>query len=54
VRGIVEARLHVASLEARRHSRKEPYFADRDGLRVQLQDARYNGGGGPLGDRIAK
>ena len=30
---------------------KELYFADRDGLRVQLQDARYNGGNGPLGDR---
>lgn len=31
--------------------RKELYLADRDGLKVQLQDTRYIGGGGPLGDR---
>jgi len=34
-----------------RDDTKELYLADRDGLRVQLQDARYNGGVGPLGDR---
>jgi catechol 2,3-dioxygenase-like lactoylglutathione lyase family enzyme len=28
---------------------KELYFTDPDGLRVQLQDARYIGGVGPLG-----
>jgi catechol 2,3-dioxygenase-like lactoylglutathione lyase family enzyme len=30
---------------------KELYFTDPDGLRVQLQDVRYRGGVGPLGDR---
>jgi catechol 2,3-dioxygenase-like lactoylglutathione lyase family enzyme len=34
-----------------RDDTKELYLADRDGLRVQLQDVRYNGGVGPLGDR---
>jgi catechol 2,3-dioxygenase-like lactoylglutathione lyase family enzyme len=30
---------------------KELYFTDPNGLRMQLQDVRYTGGGGPLGDR---
>ena len=30
---------------------KELYFTDPDGIRVQLQDVRYRGGVGPLGDR---
>jgi glyoxylase I family protein len=30
---------------------KELYFTDPDGIRVQLQDARYIGGTGALGDR---
>jgi catechol 2,3-dioxygenase-like lactoylglutathione lyase family enzyme len=30
---------------------KELYFTDPDGLRVQLQDVRYKGGTGPLGDK---
>lgn len=30
---------------------KELYFTDADGVRVQLQDVRYRGGIGPLGDR---
>jgi catechol 2,3-dioxygenase-like lactoylglutathione lyase family enzyme len=30
---------------------KELYFTDPDGIRVQLQDVRYKGGTGPLGDR---
>lgn len=30
---------------------KELYFTDSDNVRVQLQDARYRGGIGPLGDR---
>ena len=29
---------------------KELYFTDPDGIRVQLQDVRYRGGVGPLGD----
>ena len=33
---------------------KELYFTDADGIRVQLQDARYIGGIGPLGDRAPK
>ena len=31
--------------------RKELYFHDPDGIRIQLQDVRYRGGVGPLGDR---
>ena len=31
---------------------KELYFTDPDGIRVQLQDVKYKGGTGPLGDRI--
>ena len=30
---------------------KELYFTDPDGIRVQLQDVKYIGGTGPLGDR---
>ena len=30
---------------------KELYFTDADNVRVQLQDVRYRGGTGPLGDR---
>ncbi len=30
---------------------KELYFADPDGIRVQLQDVKYKGGTGPLGDQ---
>jgi hypothetical protein len=33
---------------------KELYFNDPDGIRVQLQDVRYIGGVGPLGDRPPK
>ena len=33
---------------------KELYFTDPDGLRVQLQDVRYIGGTGVLGDRPPK
>ena len=30
---------------------KELYFADPNGIRMQLQDVKYRGGVGPLGDR---
>lgn len=30
---------------------KELYFTDANNVRVQLQDVRYRGGIGPLGDR---
>jgi catechol 2,3-dioxygenase-like lactoylglutathione lyase family enzyme len=33
---------------------KELYFTDPDNVRVQLQDVRYRGGVGPLGDRDPK
>ncbi|MBI4477585.1 MAG: VOC family protein [Acidobacteria bacterium] len=33
---------------------KELYFSDPDGIRVQLQDVKYRGGVGPLGDRDPK
>lgn len=33
---------------------KELYFTDPDNIRVQLQDIRYRGGVGPLGDRDPK
>jgi catechol 2,3-dioxygenase-like lactoylglutathione lyase family enzyme len=33
---------------------KELYFMDADNVRVQLQDVRYRGGIGPLGDRDPK
>ena len=33
---------------------KELYFEDPDGITVQLQDVRYRGGVGPLGDQDPK
>ncbi len=33
---------------------KELYFTDPDGISVQLQDVKYKGGVGPLGDRDPK
>jgi hypothetical protein len=33
---------------------KELYFTDPDGVRVQLQDAKYIGGSGLLGDQRPK
>ena len=33
---------------------KELYFTDPDNIRVQLQDVKYKGGVGPLGDRDPK
>lgn len=33
---------------------KELYFTDPDGIRVQLQDVKYKGGVGPLGDQEPK
>lgn len=33
---------------------KELYFTDPDGIRVQLQDVKYKGGSGPLGDKDPK
>jgi catechol 2,3-dioxygenase-like lactoylglutathione lyase family enzyme len=38
----------------RRGETKELYFTDADNVRVQLQDVRYIGGVGPLGDRDPK
>jgi hypothetical protein len=35
----------------RRGETRELYFTDPHGIRVQLQDVRYRGGVGPLGDR---
>ena len=37
-----------------RGNTQELYFTDPDGIRVQLQDVRYIGGIGPLGDRPPK
>ncbi len=34
-----------------RGNTKELYFTDPDGIRVQLQDVKYKGGTGPLGDQ---
>lgn len=34
-----------------RDETKELYFTDPNGIRMQLQDVRYRGGVGPLGDR---
>ena len=34
---------------ARRKARRSLYFTDPDGLRIQLQDVAYCGGGGYLG-----
>ena len=46
-------KLAARGLEAHirlRGDTKELYFTDPDGIRVQLQDVRYRGGVGPLGD----
>jgi catechol 2,3-dioxygenase-like lactoylglutathione lyase family enzyme len=37
-----------------RGNTKELYFTDPDGIRVQLQDVKYKGGTGPLGDQDPK
>lgn len=50
-------RLTDRGLEANirlRGDTKELYFTDPDNVRVQLQDVRYRGGVGPLGDRDPK
>lgn len=50
-------KLQAHSLNANIRSRgdtNEVYFTDPDGIRVQLQDVRYIGGTGPLGDRSPK
>jgi catechol 2,3-dioxygenase-like lactoylglutathione lyase family enzyme len=39
-----------ATIRARGET-KELYFTDPNGIRMQLQDVRYRGGVGPLGDR---
>lgn len=39
-----------ATIRARGET-KELYFMDPNGIRIQLQDVRYRGGVGPLGDR---
>lgn len=51
---VVLKRLESAGVKGqiyRRGETKELYFNDPDGLRLQLQDVRYRGGIGPLGDR---
>jgi catechol 2,3-dioxygenase-like lactoylglutathione lyase family enzyme len=53
----VLAKLKSEGLDANirlRGDTKELYFNDPDGIRVQLQDVRYIGGVGPLGDRQPK
>jgi glyoxylase I family protein len=50
----VVKKLADAGVNARirlRGDTKEVYFTDPDNVRVQLQDVRYRGGVGPLGDR---
>ena len=50
----VQSRLAARKIEATvrpRGDTKELYFTDPDGIRIQLQDVRYRGGVGPLGDR---
>lgn len=50
----VQNKLAARGLEASirlRGDTSELYFDDPDGIRVQLQDVRYRGGVGPLGDR---
>jgi catechol 2,3-dioxygenase-like lactoylglutathione lyase family enzyme len=44
----------IAASIRMRGDTKELYFTDPDGIRVQLQDARYIGGVGVLGDRRPK
>ena len=53
----VRDRLGTAGVKAAirlRGDTKELYLTDPDGIRVQLQDVRYRGGVGPLGDRDPK
>jgi glyoxylase I family protein len=50
----IQRKLAAERVEATIRARgdtKELYFADPDGIRVQLQHVRYRGGVGPLGDR---
>ena len=50
----VQSKLAARQIEATvrlRGDTKELYFPDPDGIRIQLQDVRYRGGVGPLGDR---
>jgi hypothetical protein len=47
-------RLGIESVVRVRGDTNELYFADPDGIRIQLQDVRYRGGIGPLGDRDPK
>jgi glyoxylase I family protein len=50
----VQKKLAARGLDASirlRGDTRELYFDDPDGIRVQLQDVRYRGGVGPLGDR---
>jgi catechol 2,3-dioxygenase-like lactoylglutathione lyase family enzyme len=52
--GTVLPRLRALDLEAeivKRGDTEELYFSDPDGIGVQVQDTRYRGGVGPLGDR---
>ena len=46
--------LGIESLIRVRGDTNELYFVDPDGIRIQLQDVRYRGGIGPLGDRDSK
>jgi catechol 2,3-dioxygenase-like lactoylglutathione lyase family enzyme len=48
------ATLGIESVIRVRGDTNELYFADPDGIRIQLQDVRYRGGIGPLGDRDPK
>ena len=41
----------IDALIRQRGDTKELYFTDPDGIDVQLQDVRYRGGVGPVGDR---
>jgi catechol 2,3-dioxygenase-like lactoylglutathione lyase family enzyme len=50
----VKKKLAAQGLDAsinQRGDTKELYFFDPNGIRVQVQDVRYRGGVGPLGDR---
>lgn len=48
-RKLVDAGIDAAI--SQRGDTKELYFTDPDGIDVQLQDVRYRGGVGPIGDR---
>jgi catechol 2,3-dioxygenase-like lactoylglutathione lyase family enzyme len=45
------ATLGIESVIRVRGDTNELYFVDPDGIRIQLQDVRYRGGSGPIGDR---